>query len=121
MNFGQFMEENDMSAIEICKYDRDWDDFNAELLMNKIVANDEIYYKYLEPAIKELGIKHFKADGEIRKYNQEVAMRELEQLIDWVETHVEGEDLEYLKPRLQNVQKFIPEALQEDDDILHIF
>ena len=107
--------------IEICKYDRDFDDFYKKLLMSKIISTEELYYKYLAPAIKELGIQYFHNDGEIRKCNQEAAMRELEQLIDWVETHVEGEDLEYLRPRLQNVQKFIPEALQEDDDILHIF
>ena len=107
--------------IEICKYDRDWDDFYAELLMNEIISSEDMYYKYLDPAIKELGIQHFRNDGEIRKCNQETVMRELEQLIEWVENHVEGEDLEYLRPRLQRVHEFIPEALQEDDDILHIF
>ena len=120
MNSGQFMEGNDMS-IEICKYDRDWDDLYADLLMNEIISSEPLYYKYLAPAIKELGIQHFHADGAIRKCNQEAVMGELEQLIDWVENHVEGEDLEYLKSRLQNVQKFIPEALQEDNDILYIF
>lgn len=107
--------------IEICKYDRDWNDFYAEVIMNKIISTEELYYKYLDPAIKELGIQYFRNDGEIRKCNQEAAMREIELLIEWVEKHVEGEDLEYLKPRLQNVQKIIPEALQEENDILYIF
>ncbi|MDE6566189.1 MAG: hypothetical protein K2K70_00475 [Lachnospiraceae bacterium] len=107
--------------IEICKYDRDWDDFYAELLMNEIISSEDMYYKYLDPAIKELRIQYFRNDGEIRKCNQEAAMREVELLIEWVENHVEGEDLEYLKSRLQRVHEFIPEALQEDDDILHIF
>ncbi len=48
-------------------------------------------------------------------------MREIELLIEWVEEHVEGEDLEYLRSKLQYMQKFIPEALQEDDGILYIF
>ena len=47
-------------------------------------------------------------------------MREVELLIEWVENHVEGDDLEYLIPRLQRVHEFIPKALQ-DDDILYIF
>ena len=122
MNSGQSMEGNDMSMlIEICKYDRDWDDFYAKVLLNKIISTEAIYDKYLAPAIKELGIQYFRNNGEIRKCNQEEAVRELELLIEWVENHVEGEDLEYLKPRLREVQKFIPEALQEEDDILHIF
>ena len=105
--------------IEICKYERG--NMYGKLLMNKIISTEELYYKYLDPAIKELGIQYFRNDGEIRKCNQETAMREIELLIEWVENHVEGEELEYLKPRLQNVQKIIPEALQEDDDILYIF
>lgn len=107
--------------IEICKYDRDWDDLDAKLLMNEIITKEELYYKYLVSAIKELGIQYFRNGGEIRKCNQEAAMREVELLIKWVENHVEGDDLEYLRPRLQRVYEFIPEALQEDDDILYIF
>lgn len=116
-----------MSAIEVCKYDREvnWDSdedvFNAQLLMNVVFVQEKTYYKYLEPAIKELGIQYFHNNGQIRKCNQEAVMRELELLIDWVENHVEGKDLEYLKSKLQNVQKFIPEALQDDDDVLDIF
>lgn len=116
-----------MSALEICKYDReiDWDNdedvYNAELLMNKVIIQEKVYFEYLEPVIKELGIQYFRYNGEIRKCNQEVAMKELELLIDWVENQMEWEDSEYLLSRLQNIQKFIPEALQEDDDILYIF
>ncbi|MDE6567345.1 MAG: hypothetical protein K2K70_06400 [Lachnospiraceae bacterium] len=47
-------------------------------------------------------------------------MKELDLLIEWVENHTEGEALEYLKSQLQYMQKLIPEALQEDDDILYI-
>lgn len=111
-----------MSAIEICKYDRERRHYGrGELLMNEVFVQEKTYYKYLEPAIMELGIQYFHNNGQIRKCNQEAVMRELELLIDWVENHVEGEDLEYLKSKLQNVQKFIPEALQDDDDVLDIF
>ena len=107
--------------IEICKYDRDFNDFYKKLIAGRIISTEELYYKYLAPAIMELGIQYFRNDGEIRKCNREAAMREVELLIEWVENHVEGEDLEYLKPMLQEVHEFIPEALQDDDDILYIF
>ncbi len=121
MNSGLYMEEeNSMSMlIEICKYDKGI--MYGELLMNKRISTEELYYKYLAPAIKELNIQYFRNDGEIRKCNQEAAMRELELLIEWVEKHVEGKDLDYLQSRLRNVQKVIPESLQEEDDILYIF
>ena len=120
MNFGQFMEENDMS-VEIFKYDRDIYDDAANMLRSAGISSQAIYDKYLEPAVKELNIRYFRDGGEIRKCNLEEVMKELELLIEWLENHVEGEDLDYLKSKLQYMQKFIPEALQEDDGILYIF
>lgn len=118
-----------MSAFEISKYDREihWDSevyddiYNAEILINKVICSGWVYEKYLWPAIRELKIIYFQSNGEIRKCNLEAVMKELELLIEWVEVHVEGEDLDYIKSRLQYMQKFIPENLQEDDDVLYIF
>ena len=107
-------------SVEICKYDRDWDNFYAKLVMNEVISSQRMYEKYLKSAMIELKIHYFQVDGEIRKCNLEAVMRELDLLIEWVENHAEGEDLEYLKSKLQFMQKLIPENLQEDDDILHI-
>lgn len=120
MNFWQFMEGNNMS-VEIFKYDRDIYDSGAKRLMSAGISSQEIYDKYLDPAVQELKIRYFQDGAEIRKCNLEEVMKELELLIEWLENHVEGEDLEYLKSKLQYMQKFIPEALQDDDGILYIF
>ena len=108
-------------SIEICKYDRErtWKEFDAELVMNEVVSSRR-YQKYLESAMIELRTYYFQVNGEIRKSNLEAVMKELDLLIEWVENHTEGEDLEYLKSKLQFMQKLIPENLQEDDDILYI-
>ena len=107
-------------SVEICKYDRDWDNFYAKLVMNEVISSQRMYKKYLKSAMIELRTYYFRVNGEIRKNNLETVMKELDLLIEWVENHTEGEDLEYLKSQLQYMQKLIPEALQEDDDILHI-
>lgn len=48
-------------------------------------------------------------------------MSELELLIKWVADNVEGDELEYLFCRLQNIKKVILKSLENDDDILYIF
>ncbi|MDE6567346.1 MAG: hypothetical protein K2K70_06405 [Lachnospiraceae bacterium] len=53
-------------SIEICKYDRNWDDFNAKLVMNKVVCSRR-YQEYLESAMIELRTYYFQVNGEIRK------------------------------------------------------
>ncbi|MDE6567340.1 MAG: hypothetical protein K2K70_06375 [Lachnospiraceae bacterium] len=108
-------------SVEICKYDRDIYDDGAKMLMNAAISSQSMYDKYLEPAVQELKIRYFQDGAEIRKCNLEEVMKELELLIEWVENHVEGEDLEYFRLRLQRVHEFIPKALQEDDGILYIF
>lgn len=108
-------------SVEICKYDRNIYDGASNLLMDAGLFSQATYDEYLEPAVKELNIRYFRDGGEIRKCNLEEVMKELELLIEWLENHVEGEDLDYLKSKLQYMQKFIPEALQEDDGILYIF
>lgn len=119
MNSGPYMEEIDMS-VEIFKYDRDIYDSSAKMIVNAGVSSQRMYDKYLEPAVRELHIRYFQDGAEIRQCNLEAVMKELELLLEWLEKHAEGEDLEYLRSKLQYMQKFIPEALQEDDDILYI-
>ena len=108
-------------SIEICKYDRErtWKEFDAELVMNEVVSSRK-YQEYLESAMIELRTYYFQVNGEIRKSNLEAVMKELDLLIEWMENHTEGKDLEYLKSKLQYMQKLIPENLQDDDDILYI-
>ena len=107
-------------SVEICKYDRDIDNYYKELLMNEVVCSQRIYEEYLKPATIELKIHYFQVNGEIRKSNLCAVMRELELLIGWAENHVEGEDLEYIKSKLQFMQELIPEQLQEENDVLYI-
>ena len=103
-------------SIEICKYRSYYD---RTLVMNEVVCSRR-YQEYLESAMIELRTYYFRVNGVISRRNLETVMKELDLLIEWVENHTEGEDLEYLKSQLQYMQKLIPEALQEEDDRLHI-
>lgn len=80
-----------------------------------------MYDKYLKPAIEELNISYFWDGAEIRKSNSNSVMSELELLIKWVQVNVEGEDMQYLSCRLENIKKVIRKSLKKDDDILYIF
>ena len=121
MNSGQFMEGNNMS-IEICKFDRYIYDDDAEIIASVGVSSERKWYQYFEPAVNELNLCYFKNECRIKKCNQEAVMKELELLNEWVEHNVDDNtDRKYLKTKIQNIQKFIPEALQEEKDILYIF
>ena len=105
-------------SMEIIKYDR----YGAKIIASEGVSSERMWYQYFEPAVKELKLCYFQNEGRIKKCNQEAVMKELELLIEWVEHNVDDNfDMTYLKSKIQNVQKFISEALQEDDDILYIF
>lgn len=94
---------------------------DAEEILSENIASQRMYDKYLAPAIEELNIYYFQDGAEIRKGNLDSVMLELELLIKWVTDNVEGDDLEYLLCRLQNIKKVILKSLENDDDVLYIF
>ena len=94
---------------------------DAEEILSENIASQRMYDKYLASAIAELNIYYFQDGAEIRKGNLDSVMSELELLIKWVRDNVEGDDLEYLLYRLQNIKKVILKSLENDDDVLYIF
>ena len=94
---------------------------DAEEILSENIASQRMYDKYLAPAIEELNIYYFQDGAEIRKGNLDSVMSELELLIKWVTDNAEGDDLEYLLCRLQNIKKLILKSLENDDDVLYIF
>ena len=94
---------------------------DAEEILSENIASQRMYDKYLASAIEELNIYYFQDGAEIRKGNLDSVMSELELLIKWVRDNVEGDDLEYLLYRLQNIKKVILKSLENDDDVLYIF
>lgn len=107
-------------SVGLYKYDGNIFD-DADEILSENIASQKMYEKYLEPAIEELSIYYFQDGAEIRKDNLDSVMLELELLIKWASDNVEGDDLEYLLCRLQNIKKIIPESLKTDEDILYIF
>ena len=107
-------------SVGLYKYDGNiYDDANEILSEN--IASQKMYDTYFQPAIKELKILYFQDGAEIKKNNLNDVMSEIELLIQWVTSHVEENDKEYLLGRLYNMQEVIPKSLINDDDILYIF
>ena len=107
-------------SVGLYKYDGNIFD-DAEEVLSENVASQRMYDKYLQPAIKELSIFYFQDGSEIRKANLNLVLDEIELLIKWVMSHMEGDDKEYLLSRLKNVEEIIPKLLENDEDILYIF
>ena len=73
------------------------------------------------PYYEALDDKVYPQNKEIRKANLDLVMDEIELLIKWVASHVEGDDKEYLLSRLKNMKEVISNSLENDEDVLYIF
>ena len=107
-------------SVGLYKYDGNIFE-DAKEVLSENVASQRMYDKYLQPAIKELSIFYFQDGSEIRKANLNFVLDEIELLIKWVTSHVEGDDKEYLLSRLKNMKEVIPKFLENDEDVLYIF
>ena len=107
-------------SVGLYKYDGNIFE-DAKEVLSENVASQRMYDKYLQPAIKELSIFYFQDGSEIRKANLDLVMDEIELLIKWVASHVEGDDKEYLLSRLKNMKEVISNSLENDEDVLYIF
>ena len=107
-------------SVGLYKYDGNIFE-DAKEVLSENVASQRMYDKYLQPAIKELSIFYFQDGSEIRKANLDLVMDEIELLIKWVASHVEGDDKEYLLNRLKNMKEVISNSLENDEDVLYIF
>ena len=107
-------------SVGLYKYDGNIFE-DAKEVLSENVASQRMYDKYLQPAIKELSIFYFQDGSEIRKANLDLVMDEIELLMKWVASHVEGDDKEYLLNRLKNMKEVISNSLENDEDVLYIF
>lgn len=108
-------------SVGLFKFDGDRYDRNSNVILSKSVVSEEKYNKYLEKAINELNIQHFRDGGEIRKKDVQLTLQEIEKLILWVNKNVKGNDLVYLNERLVELREIISKSLNSDDEVLYIF
>ena len=108
-------------SVGLYKYNGDINDDNSEVIICEPIASQRIYDTYIIPAIEELNIFYFQDDAEIRLGNLEDVLGEIQLLLDWVQSKVEGEDKLFLSDRLIHIRGVIVDALKTSDDILYIF
>lgn len=108
-------------SVDLFKYNGDIFAGNSEYVFSVGISSERIYLKYLEPAIKELNIYFFQDGGQFKKENLDDVIHEIELLIKWVYSNVEGSDQRYLLDKLKYLKKIILEDLTKKDDIFYIF
>ncbi len=110
-----------MMSVGLYKYEGNIYDENAKLVLSENIASQRFYEKYWEKAIKELNIKFMQDGAEINFEQKDIVIKELGLLLSWAKENLCGKDLDYMKCRIENLQKVIPTALEGEDDILYIF
>ncbi len=108
-------------AVGLYKYDGNINDRDSKLILSENIASQQFYEKYWERAIDELKIKYIQDGAEFDITKKNIVLKELMLLLHWAEKNLQGEDLEYMKSRIENLQKIIPEAFDNEDTILYIF
>lgn len=108
-------------SVGLYKYDGNIYDRDSKLVLSENIASQRFYEQYWEKAIKELNIKYIQDGAEFDSSKESEVLEELRQLQYWAETNLNDEDLEYMKNRIQNLQKVIPNAFENKDTILYIF
>lgn len=108
-------------SVELYKYLGSIYDRNAKLILSESIASQQFYDTYWERAIKELKIKYIQDGAEFDISKKETVLKELDLLLHWAEKNLEQENLQYMKSRIENLQKVIKAKLSNKEDIFYIF
>ncbi|WP_321387038.1 hypothetical protein [uncultured Enterococcus sp.] len=91
------------------------------MILSENISSESFYEKFWEKAIAELDIKYIQDGAEFNKTKLDVVLKELGLLKEWSISNLHGEDKEYMRSRIENLEKVIPTAFTSEQDILHIF
>ncbi len=108
-------------AVGLYKYDGDINNRDSKLVLSENIATQEFYEEYWEKAIGQLGIKYIQDGAEFDYSQKDIESEELNLLLTWAKNNLQGKELEYMKSRVENLQKIIPEAFNDKESILYIF
>lgn len=108
-------------AVGLYKYDGDINDRNSKLIFSENIASQQFYNNHWEKAIEELNIKYIQDGAEFDCSKIDIVMHELNLLNSWAEQNLLGNELEYMKSRIENLQNVIPNAFEDEETILYIF
>lgn len=108
-------------SVGLYRYNGDIEDRNCELTLSENIATQEFYDEYWEAAIHELGIALIRDGFKIYFHQLETAVVELVRLREWAEEHLNGNELDYMTGRIENVQDILPSAFISESTVLYIF
>lgn len=106
-------------AIGLVRYKDINDPDTIDLSEN--IASTKFYNEYWEPAIKELKIRYVQENAYFSKKQLTIVMNELKLLKEWANKNLTGSNLEYMIGRIDNLEKIIPNAFENEDTVLYIY
>ncbi|MGC6768094.1 hypothetical protein ACYSNR_17355 [Enterococcus sp. LJL128] len=108
-------------SVGLFKYDGDIYNENSKVILSENISSESFYEKFWEKAIAELNIKYIQDGAEFNKTSLDIVLKELGLLKEWAIANLHGEDREYMRSRIENLEKVIPTAFTSEQDILYIF
>lgn len=85
------------------------------------IATTRFFVQYWDAAIEELGLKLIQENAYFGKDKLKDVLRELALLKEWAVKNLEGKELDYMKSRVEDLEKGIPSAFTREDTILYIY
>lgn len=108
-------------SVGLFRYNGDINDRYSKPTLSENISTEEFYQRYWQKAINELGIKIIQDGSEFNKSKLSEVLVELDLLRNWAINNLAGTELEYMKERIENLQKVIPNAFIDYNTILYIF
>jgi len=87
------------------------------------ISGEDFYQRVWTKAIADTGVTLFREYSQFEVSDLEQVMDELNRLLVWAEANLSnlgGGDLDYMRPRIENLLVRIPEACKENDATFHI-
>ncbi|WP_251508351.1 hypothetical protein [Paenibacillus polysaccharolyticus] len=110
-----------MMSVGLYRYSGELDDRESELTLSENISTQDFYDEHWERAIHELGISIIQDSSQIAFHQLEDALDELERLREWAIQRLDGANLEYMKGRVEHLQRILPNAFDSEEVILYIF
>lgn len=85
------------------------------------IATTQFFVTFWDRAIADLGLRLIQENASFGREKLPDVLDELARLKEWAVLHLTGNDLDYMKGRIEDLEAGIPGAFDREDTILSIY